>query len=181
MLPETKAFSACRQRKKMCADKELDLSVPLGTIDDYVDLKGSGGLGRIQRLWSRHCGLRLRIGKLEAELNEIQQKLVQEDPSFFNVKHTLSDSHSFPFRPELKASRRSGMGVAARNAIILGAFSLTAHKICSRLDSYGFPIPRNWQKDFPQIKTWVNAYMNARCRPRVEKLISEVKASGRLP
>jgi hypothetical protein len=161
-------------------EDHLDLTVPFGAVGHYVDLKGSGKLGRIQRLWNRCCGLRLRIDRLEAELHEIQQKLVQEDPSFFKVKHNLNGFHSFPFQPELKAPRRSGTRVAARNAIILRASSLTAYQICSRLDSYSCRFPRNWIKDFPEIKNWVDAYRHEQCRPRVEKLISQVKAQGRL-
>ena len=119
----------------MCADKDLDLSVPLGAINDYVDLKGSGKLGRIQRLWNRYCGLGLRIDRLKAELDEIQQKLIQEDPSFFKAKHSLNGLHSFPFRPELKASKKHGTKVAQRNAIILKNSSRSAYRICWILDA----------------------------------------------
>jgi hypothetical protein len=158
--------------------KALDLRVMLGTVH-YVDLQGAGTLGRIQRLWNSYCGLQLRIDKLEVELLKIERKLVQEDPSFFEVKHGLNGAHSFPFRPELTTVKRSGMGIAARNAVILRASSLSASKICARIDSYDFPVPRSWQKKFPEIRTWSDAYRHDRCRPLVFKLISEVTAPGR--
>ena len=179
-LPETKTSSAPRRWKKTGANKNLNLSVPVGAIENYVDLKSSGKSGRIQLLWNRHCGLRLRIDKLEAELYDLERKILQEDSSFFEAKYSLSGFHPFAFRPELKAAKRSGVAVAMRNAIILRASSLTAHQICCRLDSFGCKIPRSWRQDFVGIKTWVQAHRDARCRPRVEKLISEARAQGRL-
>jgi hypothetical protein len=158
--------------------KGLDLAASFGSVDDYLVLKGAGG--RIQKLWESYCGLHLRIGKLEAELNEIHQKLLQECPSFFETRYSLVGQCSFPFRPELKAARKSNVKVAARNAIILRASSLTAYKICWRLDFYGFPLLEKWKKKFPGIKTWVAAYRYKACKPLVDKLISEAKARGRL-
>lgn len=150
---------------------DLDLTVPLGTIEGYVHLKGK--LGRIQRLWERYCGLRLRIDRLE-------QQLLREEPSIFDTSYSLVGCCSFPFRPKLEVARRSGPDVASRNAVILQASSLSALKICRRLDSRDIPILDGWKDRFPALKTWVDAYRCKRCRPLVEKLISEVKAQARL-
>src|SRR5579862_3484385 len=114
--------------------KNLDLSVFLRTPADYVNLKGSGKLGRIQELWERYCGLRLRIGKLRAQLDKIDGQLRQEDPTFFEPRESLVDATSFPFIPKLEES--PSPDVAFRNAIILGAWSKTAEETCRTLDSY---------------------------------------------
>jgi hypothetical protein len=156
-------------------DQQLDLSVPLCSPEGYVQLKGKAGT--LQRLWGRYCGLRLRISKLQDQLAEVEQKLIQEDPSFLQTRRTLVGAASFPVRPELE--ERPSPEVAYRNAIILKYSSLTAKVICKKLDSYGVEIPETWRKDF-QVSDWQKAYANRRCRPRVEKLISEVKALGRL-
>jgi hypothetical protein len=158
--------------------KGLDLTASFGAVDDYIHLKDEGG--KIQKLWERYCGLRLRIDKLETELDEIQQKLLQECPSFFEPRNSLVGPCSFPFRPELKAVRKSNFVVAARNAMILKTSSLTAYQTCQRLDSYPYPIVGKWKKKFPGIETWVTAYKHKVCGPLVEKLISETKARGRL-
>lgn len=156
----------------------LDLSAFLGNITDYVNLKGSGKLGRVQELWERYCGLRMRIAKLIAQLNEIERKLLQEDPSFFEPRKSLV-GNSFLFRPKLEET--PSPQVAFRNAIIVQASSLTAQETCRRLDSYDVSFPERWHKDFPTVKSWQDAYEHRRCRPRVEKLISEVKAHRHLP
>jgi len=156
----------------------LDLSVPLGVIDDYRNFRGKGKLGRIQRLLERHCGLRLRIDKLQAELNRIEEELLIVNPKIFDAGQGFRGAFSIPLRPELKQARRSGIATAMRNSIILKASSLTAHQICKRLDSYQIPVVRRWKKDFPGVKTWQAAYRHPGCRRRVDKLISEVRALG---
>ena len=87
--------------------KFLDLSVPLGVIEDYADFKGKGKLGKIQRLLERHCGISLRIDKLQAELKEIENALLEEDPKIFDAGRGFRGAFSIPLRPELKQPRRS--------------------------------------------------------------------------
>jgi hypothetical protein len=161
-------------------DKSLNLMVPLGSPDGCVDLKGLGNSGRVQRLWKRYCGIHLRIDKLAAALDKIKREILQEDPSFFEPKYSLSGSNSFPFQPELRAAKKHRTEVALRNAIILRNSSLNTYQSCWILDAEKRPVPKNWKKDFPQIRTWVDAHREARCRPRVEKLISEARAPGHL-
>jgi hypothetical protein len=172
----TKSQVLQKQSQDLNVDQGLDLTVPLGTIGGYVDLKGVGKLGRIQKLWGRYCGLRLQIDKLETKIEKIRQGLLQEDASFFDSRNSLVGPLSFPFRPRLEEMRKHGFGIAARIAVIRRASPRPAHQICQTLRSYGFPVPRGWKKRFPGVENWVQAYENTRCRPLVQKLISEAKA-----
>lgn len=157
--------------------KHGNRSIPRRSIEGYID--PTGRFGRMRRLWERYCGLRSRIEKLQEELNAVHQELLEQDPSFFDTRHSLTGL-SFPFWPEIKGPRRSSPGIAFRNAIILKAKDKKLRDICLRLDSYRMPLPRRLKADFPEIKTWLAAYEHKRCRPRLEKLISDVRAHGRL-
>jgi hypothetical protein len=158
-------------------DQDLDLSVPLGTLDGHTHLKGKAG--KIQKLWARHSGLRIRIYKLQAQLSDIENKLLQLDPSFFQVRTTLAGSAYFPFRPELK--EKPGPEVASRNAIILQSpSSLTAKQICLRLDAHSVPIPETWGTKFPTVTNWKTAYAHRPCRKLVQRMISGVRGDRNL-
>jgi hypothetical protein len=145
----------------------------------YVD--PTGRFGAIQELWEHYCGLSSRIERLQKELTAVRQKLLKREPSFFDTKRSLVGI-SFPFLPVNTGLRRSNPGIAFRNAIILRADGMKLKDICLRLDSYpGLPVPGSWSADFPEIKSWVAAYRHKLCRPRLEKLVSDVRARGRLP
>jgi hypothetical protein len=147
------------------------------SIEGYID--PTGRFGTMRRLWELYCGLRSRIEKLQNELDAVQQELLERDPSFFDARHSLTGL-SFPFWQEIKGPRRSNPGIAFRNAIILKAKDKKLRDICLRLDSYPMPVPPKWKADFPEIKNWVAAFEHKRCRPRLEKLISDVRAHARL-
>jgi hypothetical protein len=168
------------QSRDTSADRGLDLTVLLGTVESYVDLKGIGKLGRIQKLWEQYCRLRFRMGKLKAEIGDVEQELLLEEPSIFDTSHSLVGARSFAFRAR-SGNTRTNPELAMRNAVILQQPSLTAKEICKRLDSHCVSVPDNLLADFPSIKTWEDAYENLGCRPRIDRLISGIRAHGSLP
>ena len=54
----------------------------------------------------------------------------------------------------------------------------TALQICGLFDDEQIPTPPNWQEAV--LKTWVAAYKNPSCRPKLQKLISDDKARVQL-
>jgi hypothetical protein len=168
-----------KQSRDTSADRGLDLTVLLGTVESYVDLKGVGKLGRIQKLWERYCRLRFQMGKLKAEIGDVEQELLVEEPSIFDTSHSLVGARSFTFRPKLK-NKRINPEQAMRNAVILQQPSLTAKEICKRLDSHCVSVSDNLLEEFPSIKNWEDAYENLGCRPRIDRLISGVRAQESL-
>lgn len=169
-----------KQSYDLNADCGFDLTVLLGTVEGYVDLKGIGKFGRIQKLWERYCRLRFRMGKLKAEIGDVEQALLLEEPSIFDTSHSLVGARPFTFRAHLR-NTRTNPELAMRNAVILQNPSLTAKEICKRLDLHCVSVPDNLLEDFPSIKNWVDAYENRGCRPRIERLISGVKTHEFLP
>jgi hypothetical protein len=168
-----------KQSHDLNVDRGLDLTMPVGTIESHVDLKGVGKLGRIQKLWERYCRLRFRMGKLEAEMGDVEQELLLEEPSIFDTSRSLVGARSFTFRAKL-GNTRTNPELAMRNAVILQSPSLTAREICKRLDSHRVSVPDNLLDDFPSIKNWEDAYENPSCRPRIDRLISGVRAQESL-
>jgi hypothetical protein len=154
---------------------DLDLSAFLRNISDYVDLKARGKRGRVQRLWERYCGLRLEVAKLNDQVSRIEQEILREEENFFKPRHSLVGEASFPFRPKLEEIPTPD--VAFRNAVIRKAGPRPAKEICNRLDLYEARLPETIIRDFPTVQTWKDAYRDKRCRRRVAKLISDVKAS----
>jgi hypothetical protein len=167
-----------KQSYELRGDQGLDLTVLLGT-QHYVDLKGIGKGGRIQKLWERYCVLRWRIGNLKAEIATVEQELLLEEPSIFDTSHSLAGARSFTFRPKL-GSKKTNPELAMRNAVILQDPSLTAKKTCLRLDSFDVDIPENWIRQFPSVNSWASAYAHRSCRPLVDRLISGVRAQADL-
>lgn len=139
----------------------------------------TGRLGTMRQLWERYCSLTLQIDKLREQRNSIRKQLLQHDATFFDTKHSLVGT-SFPFFVELRDRRKSRPGIAFRDALILQA--KTKLKDTSLiLDLYKVPIPRQWTASFPKVKTWHDAYLHQGCRPRLEKLVSDVRSRSRLP
>lgn len=158
--------------------KHTDRTIPRRSIEGFVD--PTRRFGKMRRLWEHYCGFILRIEKLQKELDAVQRQLLKLDPSFFDAKHSLTGV-SFPFWAGLKGARRFNPLVAARNAIILNAKGMKLKDICIRLDSNHMLVSPRWRRDFPEIKTWLNAYNHKLCRPRVERVISGVQSKSDLP
>lgn len=112
-------------------NKHANTSTPGISVEDYAD--PTGRFRPILKLWERYCGITLQIEKLQKELNEVQAKLLEQDQSFFDVKHTPAGI-SFPFLPEQRGRRKSNLGIVLRNAFILNSRGRTVRKICQGMD-----------------------------------------------
>ena len=109
-------------------------------------------------------------GESKAESGEEELKVAQAAHSESSPRITQKVNTS-----DTLSIKVSGVNpdIVKRRTIIAQNPEMTARQLCGQFDLDNIPLVEQLRKDFPDVKNWMGAYQNPRCRPRVDTLISK--------
>ena len=132
--------------------------------------------------------LETRLAQLAARADKCRQDILSLEPHAFDVRRSLVGPEFVTSDCRNTRALKRNSNVEARNAVIDCFLNRPDVSICSELDS-AFPsspdgpspqLPVLWFARF-DVKTFQQAYADARCKPLVQSMISKRRRKNRFP
>jgi len=141
------------------------------------------------KLKARAEKCQMQLSHAQAQVSRLSSQLEPKYPGLFGFLEIHRDQigRRPPFVSHKNRLTKRRQLMQRRNQIIRQYADQSALVICHKLDN-AFPtrddspaphLPRSWCREF-HVTTFVQAYLNSPCRPRVETLISRVRHDLRI-